>query len=280
MRLSNETIPAEEMLAKLEGWARRTPWVQALWTSGSFATGTADRLSDVNLAGAASAPAPEVFASFRNAVGGIHDDDVVIESASPFEGEPNRIMILWRWGLAVDFHFVSLPHLSAGFVGPWPIRVLFERDCAILPLHERAHAMVGEGTPAALELQIRQAMRVWNHIRGGVVAWARADHLHAQSCLELARIAFSQMVAGRRRVRPGATDGVYVPRFLTDEEKAFLGRTIPRVVQEAQPTSLKNIMDALRQWSHPLEDQDATGRLPRFRRIIEALVEREFPPSM
>jgi len=41
------TLPAESVLPILTAWAHR-PEVRALWLVGSFATGTADRFSDID----------------------------------------------------------------------------------------------------------------------------------------------------------------------------------------------------------------------------------------
>lgn len=280
MKFNRETDEIEQILESLKAWAEETPAVVALWISGSYALGTADRLSDLNLAGVVGAPAPEVFAALRRLVGDLGEDDLVFERSCEFEGEASRIMVVRRWGTAVDFQFVPPAHLSPAFVGPYPIRVLFTRDCPVQTLHEEARARLGTDRPAEREIRVRQAMRVWNHLRQGIVAWARADHVHAQACLELGRIALAQLLAGRRSVRPASTDQVFVPRYLPETEKALLENSLPRVVVEAQPTALLNLLDALKEASRELEEEHPGGALPRFRRIIEALVSREFPPML
>ena len=47
--LAGETAHAETLLSGLKSWAELTPEVMAVWLTGSFGAGTADRFSDLDL---------------------------------------------------------------------------------------------------------------------------------------------------------------------------------------------------------------------------------------
>ncbi len=271
-----ETEQAERLLEILTAWGERTPQVRALWLTGSFAAGTADRFSDIDLRGCIESEAFEWFASVEDSLLDIPDLFVLKRRGFSQEHQDSELVVDFHGGLCLDFHIVGRDRLDSAYFNQYPIRVLFDEGGDLAELHASAQRK-GESSGATDEkIRISRAVMAWSFLEHAVVAAVRGKHSYALSLLEGERVALAHVLLGRTEPIPSPFSPTFLPKFQSFEERKILDGALPPAVIPQIPTMMKLSALALKDSSADLEKADTSGRLARMRSSVEYLIQREF----
>ena len=270
-----QTELAKQVLAIMQAWAQRTRDVRSLWLTGSFATGAADRLSDIDLRGCIAHEQFDYFTSVEEALSCLDGWHVSKRRSFTEDREDSEMVIDFVDGLYLDLHVVTPEGLTAAYVGPYPISVLVDEGCNLAALHAAAKREHEARQPADENTRISRAVVAWSFLAHAVAHATRGDSAYALSLLEGSRVALAQVLAGQDEPIPDRFSPASLPKFLNPEHRKIIDATIPSQAAAAIPDTVLALAAALKAASSDLEQADATGRLRRIRSSTEAIIRRE-----
>ena len=270
-----ETELAEQVLAVMEAWAQRTREVRALWLTGSFATGTADRFSDIDLRGCIAFEQFDYFTSAEDALSCLRGWNVSKRRTFTEDREDSEMVIDFADGLYLDLHVVTPEGLTAAYVGPYPISVLVDGRCNLAGLHAAARCEHEAREPADENTRISRAVVAWSFLAQALAEAVRGNSAYALSLLEGSRVALAQVLVGQGEPIPDRFSPASLPKYLSPEHRKIVDATVPRHAAAAIPDTIAILAAALRVACGDLERVDATGRLLRIRCSVEDMIRRE-----
>lgn len=271
----SETQLADRILETMKAWGESIRDVRALWLTGSFATGVADRFSDIDLRGCTESEDFDYFRSVERALSGLDDWHVMNRRRFSEHRTDSELVIVFLEGLTLDFHVVTLDRLNAAYVGPYPIRVLFDAGCSLTELHAAARREHAAREPADQKTRISRAVVAWDFLAHALAETMRGKHAYALSLLEGARAALAQVLLGRTEPIPARFGPVSLPKYLPPEDQQIVDATVSHRVIGSIPDTIKRLAAALKSATAELEQRDGTGRLARMRVSVESLIQRE-----
>ena len=273
----SDTELAERILDTMKAWGEPTPEVHALWLTGSFATGTADRFSDIDLRGCIESEDFDYFSSVESALSGLEGWYVVKRRGFSEQRQDGEMVIDFSEGLSLDFHVVTPERLNSAYVGPYPISVLLDVGCNLTELHTAARREHAARAPADEKTIISRAMAAWDFLAHAVAETVRGKHTYALSLLEGARVALAQILLARTEPIPARFGPASLPKYLAEEHRKIVDATVPHFAIASIPETILGLASALRDVSVELEPRDATGRLRSMRHSVDSLIQRELP---
>jgi len=273
-----ETGRAEQVLAIMQAWAQRTREVRALWLTGSFATGTADRFSDIDLRGCIESERFDYFASVEDALSCLDGWNVSKRRSFTEDREHSEMVIDFADGPYLDLHVVTPEGLTAAYVGPYPISVLVDGGCNLAGLHAAARCQHEAREPVDENTRISRAVVAWSFLAHALAEAVRGNPAYALSLLEGSRVALAQVLVGQGEP-PDRFSPASLPKYLSPEHRQIIDVTVPRQAAAAIPDTIAALVSALKVACHDLERVDATRRLLRIRCSVEAMICRELRTS-
>jgi len=270
-----ETELAEQVLAIMQAWTQRTREVRALWLTGSFATGTADRFSDIDLRACIASEQFDYFTSVEDALSCLDGWHVGKRRTFTEDREDSEMVIDFADGLYLDLHVVTPEGLTAAYVGPYPISVLVDGGCNLVGLHAAARRQHETREPADENTRISRAVVGWSFLAQALAEAVRGNSAYALSLLEGSRVALAQVLVGQGEPIPDRFSPASLPKYLSPEHRKIVDATVPRQAAAAMPDTIASLAAALKVACGDLERVDATGRLARIRRSTEAMIRRE-----
>ena len=273
----NETDLADRILNIMTAWGTRTEEIQALWLTGSFATGAADRFSDIDLRGCVESESFDWFSSVEDALPSLDDWFVMKRRQFSKERPDSEIVVDFRGGLCLDFHVVTPDRLKAAYLDPYPIRVLIDKGCNLKELHASSRQIPGCQEPTDVETRISRGVMAWSFLGYAIAKAMRGKDAAALSFLEGARAALAQLLLGRTEAISAGFAPEFLPKYLTIEAQEVLDATVPKAASAGIPNTIVSLAAALENASTDLENADATRRLARIRGSVKHLIQREFP---
>jgi len=270
-----ETKPAEQVLAIMQTWAQRTREVRALWLTGSFATRTADRFSDIDLRGCIASERFDHFASVEDALSCLDNWGVFKRRGFTEDREDSEIVVDFADGLCLDLHVVTTEGLTAAYVGPYPISVLIDEGCDLASLHAAAKREHEARQPADEKTRISRAVAAWSFLAHALAEAVRGNSAYALSLLEGSRVALALVLVGQGEPIPDRFSPASLPKFLNPQHRKVIDATVPRQAITAIPETIAALAAALKAACSDLEPVDASGRLARIRSSTEAMIHGE-----
>jgi predicted nucleotidyltransferase len=266
---------AEQVLEIVTEWGERTREVRALWLTGSFASGTADRFSDIDLRGCIESEEFDYCSSVEDALSRLERWFVLRRRRFSTDRPDSEIVIDFSEGLCLDFHVVPHDRLKPTYFNPYPIHILIDKGCKLTELHSSACSENGSPEPASSGTRISMTMRAWDFLGHAVGEMMRGRHAYALSLLEGARVALGQVLLGRTEAIPLPFSPVSLPKYLPHEDQKIVDSTVPCAAIALIPEVIEALAIALRKQSIELEKSDMTGRLTRMRTSVDNLIQRE-----
>jgi hypothetical protein len=263
----------------MQAWAQRTREVRSLWLTGSFATGTADRFSDIDLRACIASEQFDYFTSVVEALSCLDNWDVFKRRTFTEDREDSEMVVDFADGLCLDLHVVTPERLTAAYVGPYPISVLIDEGCDLAGLHAAAKREHEAREPADQKTRISRAVSAWSFLAHALAYAVRGNSAHALSLLEGSRVALAQVLAGQDEPIPDRFSPAFLPKATSPEHRKIIDATVPHQAAAAIPDTIFALAAALRAACTDLERADATGRLPRIRNSTEAMIRRELRTS-
>jgi len=263
-------LPAEAVIAALAASADETG-LAALWLVGSFAEGTADRWSDIDLRGVTTDREVAVWPAMEEALLPF-GCEVVKRRACTEQRPEGELVALFAKGFELDFHLLPQSELTAQYVGRYPVRVLLDQSCHVAELQAEAEGLSCSSTRSDVGACVSRAVYCWDQLHHGFVAYLRDEYDEALTRLVACHHELMHLVM-RDRWELGPVPNLGGLRHLPLPERDMLSLIAPVRVHENMPNMVRGLASVLGQVTEALEREDETGRLAKWRRFVQSVLE-------